>query len=129
MMKPATRSKGILEVGKLDSKDPGAERVGIEQSGSLESWIREVLEPGDPGFEALLSRFPRYPGTRSIIRMSVTRIADSCGFGVPLYRFEGERTQLMAWAERKGEKGLREYQLENNRVSVDGLPALRGEKL
>ena len=34
----------------------------------------------------------------------------------------------MAWTERKGEEGLREYQLENNRESVDGLPALR-EKL
>lgn len=89
----------------------------------------EVFEPGDEGFDALLSRFPEYPGIRSIIRVSVTRIADSCGFGVPLYRFEGERTQLTAWAERKGENGLRDYQLQNNRESVDGLPALRGEKL
>ena len=89
----------------------------------------EVFEPGDEGFETLASHFPKYPGTRSIIRVSVTRIADSCGFGVPLYRFEGERTQLMAWVERKGEEGLREYQLENNRVSLDGLPALRREEL
>jgi hypothetical protein len=89
----------------------------------------EVFEPGDEGFETLLNRFPRHPGTRSIVRVSVTRIADSCGFGVPLYRFEGQRTQLTAWAERKGEEGLREYQLGNNRLSLDGLPALRGEKL
>lgn len=89
----------------------------------------EVFEPGDEGFESLLTRFPKYPGTRSIIHVSVTRIADSCGFGVPLYRFEGERTQLTAWAERKGDEGLREYQLGNNRVSLDGLPALRGKKL
>jgi hypothetical protein len=89
----------------------------------------EVVEPGDEGFETLLARFPKYPGARSIICVSISRIADSCGFGVPLYRFEAERTQLMAWAERKGEEGLREYQLGNNRVSLDGLPALRGEKL
>jgi len=89
----------------------------------------EVVEPGDEGFETLLARFPKHPGARSIIRVSITRIADSCGFGVPLYHFEGERTQLVAWAERKGEEGLREYQLGNNRVSLDGLPALRGKKL
>jgi len=89
----------------------------------------EVLEPGDEGFETLLARFPKYPGIRSIIRVSVTHVADSCGFGVPLYRFEGERAQLTALAKRKGEDGLRRYQLENNRVSLDGLPALRGEKL
>jgi hypothetical protein len=89
----------------------------------------EVLEPGDEGFESLANRFPNHRGVRSIIRVSITRIADSCGFGVPLFRFEGERTQLTDWAERKGEDGLRAYQLENNRVSLDGLPALRGEKL
>jgi hypothetical protein len=89
----------------------------------------EALEPGDEGFEALLSRFRRYPGTRAIIRVSVTRIADSCGFGVPILRFEGERPQLTAWAERKGDEGVRRYQLDNNRTSVDGLPALRGDEL
>jgi hypothetical protein len=89
----------------------------------------EVFEPGDEGFETLLGRFPSYPGIRSIIRVSVNRIADSCGFGVPLYRYQGERTQLTAWAGRKGREGLRKYQLDNNRVSLDGLPALRGEKL
>ena len=56
----------------------------------------EVLEPGDEGFETLLTRFPSHRGVRSIIRVSITRIADSCGFGVPLYRFEGERKQLTA---------------------------------
>jgi hypothetical protein len=35
----------------------------------------------------------------------------------------------MAWADRKGEEGLRDYQLSNNRVSLDGLPALRATKL
>jgi hypothetical protein len=89
----------------------------------------EAFEPGDEGFEALLPRFPDQGGVRSIIRVSVTRIADSCGFGVPLYRYEGQRTQLTAWAERKGEEELRKYQIENNRVSLDGLPALRGDKL
>ena len=43
---------------------------------------------------------------------------------MPLYRFAGHRTQLPAWAERKGEDGLLEYQVKNNRKSIDGLPAL-----
>ncbi len=43
---------------------------------------------------------------------------------MPLYQFEGHRTQLPAWAERKGEDGLIEYQLKNNRDSIDGLPGL-----
>ena len=89
----------------------------------------EVIEPGDAGFEILVARFPKYPSTRAIIRAELVRIADSCGYGVPLYRFESERPQLAAWAERKGPEGLRTYQCEMNRTSLDGLPALRGSTL
>ena len=89
----------------------------------------EVIEPGDAAFEALAARFPRYPSTRAVIRVALTRIADSCGYGVPLMRYEGERTQIGDWAERKGPEGLRAYQLERNRTSLDGLPALRAKTL
>ena len=54
-----------------------------------------------------------------------TRIADSCGYGVPLYEFERHRSQLPDWVARKGTQGLREYQEGKNQVSLDGLPALR----
>ena len=89
----------------------------------------EAVEPGDADFAALAARFPRYPSTRSVIRVTLSRVADSCGYGVPLYRFEGERSQIADWAERKGPEGLRAYQLERNRESLDGLPALRAETL
>jgi hypothetical protein len=89
----------------------------------------EVIEPGDAEFDALRARFPAEAGTRSVIRVRLERIADSCGYGVPLYRFEGERSQLREWAQRKGADGLRRYQLEHNLASVDGLAALRGERL
>jgi len=89
----------------------------------------EVIEPGDPEFGALLARFPGYSSTRSIIRAELSRIADSCGYGVPLYQYKGERSQIGEWAERKGPEGLRTYQLERNRESLDGLPALRGKTL
>ena len=89
----------------------------------------QASEPGDAGFDALAARFPSYPSTRAIIRAELSRIADSCGYGVPLYQYQGERTQIGEWAERKGPDGLRAYQLERNRQSLDGLPALRAEKL
>jgi hypothetical protein len=89
----------------------------------------EAIEPGDASWEALAARFPRYPSTRAIVRAELERIADSCGYGVPLYRFERERSQLGEWAERKGAEGLRVYQLERNRSSIDGLPALRAKTL
>jgi hypothetical protein len=64
-----------------------------------------------------------------VIRVELSRIADSCGYGVPLMEYKGDRSHVADWAERKGAEGLRTYQLEKNRESLDGLPALRGETL
>ena len=86
----------------------------------------DVLEPHDDEFNHLRASFPTEPAGRAIVRISIDRISDSCGYGVPLYGFEGHRSQLPAWAARKGAGGLIEYQQANNRVSIDGLPALRG---
>jgi hypothetical protein len=85
----------------------------------------EAIEPGEPEWDALRRCFPEYPGARSIVRARLDRIADSCGYGVPQYTFEGERTQLHEWAERKGETGIREYKAANNATSLDGLAGLR----
>jgi hypothetical protein len=85
----------------------------------------EVIEPGDEQFRSLVSRFNPAPGVRAIIRIDIHRISDSCGYAVPRFRFESERNQLGAWAERKGEEALASYQCEKNAVSIDGLPALR----
>ena len=45
----------------------------------------------------------------------------SCGFGVPLYEYQGQRDTLVNWASKKGEEGVKEYQQKNNLVSIDGL--------
>lgn len=88
-----------------------------------------VVEAGSPGFAALLESLARVPqlGVRAVIRVDVTRISDSCGYGVPLLRFEGQRAQLPSWAERKGEKGLADYKRTKNAASIDGLAGLESE--
>jgi Pyridoxamine 5'-phosphate oxidase len=66
---------------------------------------------------------------RAVIRVDVQRIADSCGFGVPLMSYEGERPNSRAWAEgrlsKHGSDALEQYMAEHNAESIDGLPALR----
>ena len=83
-----------------------------------------VLLPEHPHFAALAGRFAPHPGVRSVIRVAVDRVADSCGYAVPEYAFVRERRQLARWAERKGPEGVRTYRAEKNRASIDGLPAL-----
>jgi len=86
----------------------------------------EVLATGEPGADSLLPRFGEYPGARSVIRVGVDRVSTSCGYGVPLLSYEGERDQLLQFADRRGPEGLVEYRGENNAVSIDGLPGLTG---
>jgi predicted pyridoxine 5'-phosphate oxidase superfamily flavin-nucleotide-binding protein len=85
-----------------------------------------VVARDDEGFEELSGRFPtsRLEGARSVIVVSVERIADSCGYGVPLMDFRAHRTQMAEWAERKGDEGIRQYWESTNSGSLDGLPGL-----
>jgi Pyridoxamine 5'-phosphate oxidase len=62
------------------------------------------------------------PGARQIVRIDVDLVQTSCGYGVPLFEYVGERTTLRRWAEHKGEAGLQEYWRLKNARSIDGLP-------
>jgi hypothetical protein len=88
----------------------------------------EPIEPAHPDFAALADKFPPRPAgpaaIRSIIRIHIHRVADSCGFGVPLMEFKAERTRMDEWCSQKGPDGIREYQQRKNRKSLDGLPGL-----
>ncbi len=83
-----------------------------------------VVEPRAPEFADLAAKFPKYESTRAVIVVEVTRISDSCGFGVPLLQYEGDRSQLVSWTQKKGAEGLEAYKREKNRRSIDGLEGL-----
>lgn len=83
-----------------------------------------VVLPGEPEFLLRRPLFPSYPGVRAIIVVELERISDSCGYGVPLCDYRGERRQWSDWSARKGEEGLQLYQAQNNQKSIDGLPGL-----
>jgi Pyridoxamine 5'-phosphate oxidase len=61
---------------------------------------------------------------RAIIVAELDRIADSCGYAVPVMELREERDLLTRWAERKTPAQLAAYRAEKNEVSIDGLPAL-----
>src|SRR3954471_23614282 len=88
----------------------------------------EVLEPKDAEFEKLIGSFPSSSAVRSIIRVRLRRVSTSCGYAVPFYEYQAQRSQLGEWAAKKDEKALLDYQRENNSYSIDRLPALRFPK-
>jgi hypothetical protein len=93
----------------------------------------EVVPAGEPRFDELLAQggfeqpaIDEYK--RSIVVVHVERIADSCGYGVPLLAYEGERPHSdLSTAKRlrvEGPDAMRNYEAKHNQVSIDGLPAL-----
>ncbi len=93
----------------------------------------EVIAADDERFAALMERCAfEQPAVaearRAVVRVDVTRIGDSCGYGVPLMSFEGHRPHMEKWASKRlrteGPEALRDYQREKNASSLDGLPAV-----
>ena len=93
----------------------------------------EIVMAHDPGFAEILrtGRFEEpevEAARRALVLVHVTRVADSCGYGVPLMSYEGQRPHMDASAAKKvrvgGPEALLDYQREKNSLSIDGLPAV-----
>jgi len=84
----------------------------------------DVIESHEAEFAELRPLFPELPAVRSMIRLRIDRIADSCGWTVPLYEFAGTRDYYDKYAQSKGAEGIQAGQLESNMESIDGLAGL-----
>ena len=130
------RILGAREVAYLDLTGSGIETVAhVRENGRLTLMFfafqgrprivrlqgrARVVEPEDVDWDRLSAFFPPYASRRSIVILNVERVADSCGYGVPLFQYLGERTQLVDWADRKGPDAIAEYRSKKNRRSIDG---------
>ena len=81
-----------------------------------------MIRPGDPEWPERYGWFHPTPGARQLFDLEVELVQTSCGMGVPLMQYQGQRQELIRWAEEKGEPGIRAYWREKNAVSIDGLP-------
>ena len=88
--------------------------------------VGSVALPGEAVFDEVVALHPPHPSTRAVITVDVTRISDSCGWGVPVMSKTGERDLLRLQAENKGATGMVEYRAERNARSLDGLPGFPG---
>lgn len=134
------RILGPHEVAFLDLGGSGIETVAhLRQNGRITFMFCAMEGPAnimrlygrghtvcfdDPGFDEKLALFPKFPKARAVITAKISRIQDSCGWGVPLYDFEGERDQLIRTNEHRTEEEWRERRYVSNALSIDGLPGL-----
>jgi hypothetical protein len=90
--------------------------------------------PADPEFDALIDEAGFVGLTdvvesrRAVIDVQVTRIATSCGWGVPLLEQAGERPHYDLSRHKKlrtmGSEALIAREAERHGISLDGLPAV-----
>jgi hypothetical protein len=85
----------------------------------------QVVTPLDSEFSELSSLFD-IPGIgiRAVIQVNLTRIQDSCGYGVPNYEYQAQRESSQNWTKKRGVDDIRNYQAKNNQQSLDGIPAI-----
>jgi len=88
----------------------------------------EAIHRNDPDWPSLYPLFPSSAGARQIFRLSIDMVQRSCGMAVPFFDYAGEREQLKDWATKKGEDGIRDYWLQKNQMSIDGIPTRILEK-
>ena len=78
-----------------------------------------IVHPRDDAWEELYALFPPTPGARQVLDVNVDFVLKSCGFGVPLYEYLGDRETLNRWAAAKGDEGLAKHWAEYNQLSID----------
>lgn len=78
----------------------------------------------EPGFADMLALFPNYDHARTIFKINITRIQDSCGWGVPFYDFKGERDQLKRYIDNFSREDWIKHRRATNGKSIDGLEGL-----
>ena len=142
---------GPRSVAYLDLTGSGAETIAhLRQNGQITIMFcsfdhttkilrlygtGEVVLPPDRRWNELAAHFPRTAqgaapnrAERSIIVVELDRIADSCGYAVPVMEVQAERDVLDRWTEKKSAAELAAYRAERNAVSIDGLPALGADR-
>ncbi|MER5414018.1 pyridoxamine 5'-phosphate oxidase family protein [Streptomyces virginiae] len=88
----------------------------------------EAVFRDDPRWGELIALFGDSdgPSARAIILVHARRIADVCGYAVPLMEYQGERTLHAEYFGRKTDEEFAAYCEKKEFIgsSVDGLPAL-----
>lgn len=83
-----------------------------------------TLHPSDTDWAELADLFPRMSGSRQIFDLSIDLVQTSCGSGVPLMDFAGQRglTELLPFYDEMDAQRMRDYWLRKNVLSIDGKP-------
>ena len=82
----------------------------------------KTYSEGSAFWEEHIDQFPSFAGSRQLVEMQIELVQTSCGMGVPLMGYQGERELLEPWASQLGSEGMHDYRQAKNTISLDGHP-------
>src|SRR5262249_6026487 len=65
-----------------------------------------VVRPQDAEWPELRPHFPPLPGERQIILLDIESIMTTCGFAVPLFEHKGDRSELLEFSCKMGDRRM-----------------------
>ncbi|OZJ05370.1 hypothetical protein BZG36_01998 [Bifiguratus adelaidae] len=87
---------------------------------------------GSPEYDALEAEYfndqQELTGKRSIFVVDVTKVGQSCGFGVPLMEYKAPRDTLLDYWRKKDKLQMQDYWKTKNAESIDGIPSHLGQR-
>lgn len=83
----------------------------------------KTLHPRDPEWANAIKQFPKMAGSRQIYDMTIESVQTSCGTGVPLMLYQGDRVhdELIPYYEDMGADGVEAYWRKKNTKTIDGF--------
>eukprot|EP00980_Cylindrotheca_fusiformis_P031122 scaffold25844_cov127-Cylindrotheca_fusiformis.AAC.1 len=76
----------------------------------------------------LVSKFPTDLtssfGFRAIFIVQLNRISTSCGYSMPILKFDSYRQVLNNYTKSKGRQGMLDYGIQKNSFSIDGISSI-----
>lgn len=115
----------VMENGRMTimlcNLEEGAPKI-LRFHGKAQVIVKENVE------QSLLQKFPdsitQSPGFRSVFVLAVERVSSSCGFSLPVMTYQKTRSTLHEYTDRKGLEGMKDYCIQKNSFSIDGLASV-----
>ena len=82
----------------------------------------KAIHQGDEQWHECYGLFEPLPAARQVFVLKVDSTQSSCGMGVPLYDFVGQREDLNRSHKKKSEQQIQDYWKKANQESIDGFP-------
>lgn len=82
----------------------------------------KAIQEKDENWEEYISHFPVTKAARQVFEVTIENVNNSCGMGVPLYEYMGQRDDLTNFYDNLTKEEHIKYMKKKNQISFDGKP-------